>query len=84
MRQFQTETLPVTCPAWIYNNRNLVERLWGRLRERRAVATRYEKTGASFLGVLCLAAALDWIKPQQALETFCERAEPWFWRACGA
>jgi transposase len=28
----------------IYNNRNVVERLWARLKEWRAVATRYEKT----------------------------------------
>ena len=28
----------------------------------RAVATRHEKTARSFLGVLCLAAAADWIK----------------------
>ena len=53
---------PVACPAWIYNNRNLVERLWARLKEWRAVATRYEKTATSFMGVLCLAAALDCIK----------------------
>jgi len=49
-------------PAWAYNNRNRVERLWVRLKEWRAVATRYEKTAASFMGVLCLAAALDWIR----------------------
>ena len=54
---------PVACPAWAYANRNRVERLWGRLKEWRAVATRYEKTAASFLGVLCLAATADWIKP---------------------
>ena len=53
---------PVACPAWAYNNRNMVERLWARLKEWRAVATRYEKTAASFMGVLCLAAALDWIR----------------------
>ena len=29
---------------WIYANRNRVERLWSRLKEWRAVATRYEKT----------------------------------------
>jgi transposase len=52
----------VACPAWIYNNRNRVERLWARLKEWRAVATRYEKTARSFLGVLCLAAACDWIR----------------------
>jgi transposase len=53
----------VACPAWIYHNRNRVERLWGRLKEWRAVATRYEKTARSFLGVLCLAATADWLKP---------------------
>ncbi len=53
---------PVACPDWIYNNRNRVERLWGRLKEWRAVATRYEKTAASFLGVLHLAAVMDWIR----------------------
>jgi transposase len=52
----------VACPAWIYANRNRVERLWARLKEWRAVATRYEKTKASFLGVLCLAATTDWLK----------------------
>ena len=53
---------PVACPAWVYTNRNRVERLWGRLKEWRAVATRYEKTARSFMGVLCLAATLDWLK----------------------
>ena len=53
---------PVAGPAWIYNNRNLVERLWARLKEWRAVATRYEKTAVSFMGVLCLAATADWLK----------------------
>ena len=53
---------PVACPDYIYNNRNLVERLWARLKEWRAVATRYEKTACSFMGVLCMAAALDWIR----------------------
>ena len=42
----------VACPPWIYHNRNLVERLWNRLKEWRAVATRYEKTARSFMGVL--------------------------------
>ena len=52
----------VACPPWIYNNRERVERLWGRLKEWRAVATRYEKTACCFMGVLCMAAAIDWIK----------------------
>jgi transposase len=50
------------CPAWIYANRNLVERCWNRLKEWRAVATRYEKTARAFMGVLCIAATMDWLK----------------------
>jgi transposase len=60
---------PVACPDWIYNNRNVVERLWARLKEWRAVATRYEKTARSFVGVLCLATAIDWIRRSQAVDT---------------
>ncbi len=52
----------VACPDWIYVNRSRVERLWARLKEWRAVATRYEKTARCFMGVLCLAAAIDWIR----------------------
>jgi transposase len=58
----QRHEAPVACPSWIYTNRNRVDRLWARLKEWRAVATRYEKTKASFLGVLCLAATLDRLK----------------------
>jgi transposase len=50
------------CPDWIYTNCNQVERLWARLKEWRAIATRYEKTAASFMGVLSLAATIDWLK----------------------
>ncbi len=50
---------PFACPDWIYNNRNWLVRLWARLKEWRAVATRYEKTATSFLGVLSLGAAIE-------------------------
>ena len=53
---------PVACPSWIYHNRHMVENLWARLKEWRAVATRYEKTARCFMGVLCLAAMADWLK----------------------
>ena len=53
---------PVPCPAWACNNRNRVERLRGRLKEWRAVATRYDKTARSFMGVLCLAASMHWLR----------------------
>lgn len=45
-----------------YARRHRVENLWARLKEWRAVATRYDKTGSSYLGTLHLAAALDWLR----------------------
>lgn len=44
-----------------YRRRHRAENLWARLKEWRAVATRYDKTAASFLGTLHLAAACDWL-----------------------
>ena len=58
----QRNEAPVARPPWIYHNRNRVERLCSRLKEWRAVATRYEKTAHSFMGVLCMAATMDWVK----------------------
>jgi transposase len=53
---------PVRCPDRIYANRHRVEQPWARLKEWRAVATRYEKTATTLMGVLCLAATCDWLK----------------------
>jgi transposase len=53
---------PAACPAQIYNNRNVVERFWAGMKERRAIATRHEKTANSSMGVPCLAAIHDWLK----------------------
>jgi transposase len=44
-----------------YRRRHKVENLWARLKEWRAVATRYEKTAASYLGDLHLAGAFEWL-----------------------
>ena len=53
---------PAKAPAFV-SCVQIIERLWARLKECLAIATRYEKTASSFMGVLCLAATLDWIKP---------------------
>ena len=53
---------PEPCPAFIYRHRNLIERCWARLKERRAIATRYDKAAISFAAGIALPASLDWIK----------------------
>ena len=45
-----------------YAARNKTERLFGRLKEARGLATRYDKTAASFLALAHLLAALDWLR----------------------
>ena len=57
----QRHEAPVACPDWIHIHRNKIERLWAKLKKWRAIATRYEKTACSFMGVVCLKAALHWI-----------------------
>lgn len=58
---------PVACPDWTYANSRMVEDLWGRLKDWRAFASRYEKTARSILSVLCITATADWIKSQRSL-----------------
>ena len=52
---------PAPCDFRRYRDRNHVERLFNRLKQSRRIATRYDKTAASFLGFLCLAAAKLWL-----------------------
>ncbi|RTQ50943.1 IS5/IS1182 family transposase, partial [Hymenobacter gummosus] len=48
--------------ANLYADRNKVERFFGRLKEARGLATRYEKTASSFWALAHLLAALDWMR----------------------
>jgi transposase len=42
----------------LYQDRNLVERFWNRMKHHRRVATRYEKTARNFLGFVQVAAIM--------------------------
>ena len=43
-----------------YKTRNVIERSIGRIKDFRAIATRYDKTARNFLAGICLAAAIIW------------------------
>ena len=45
---------------FLYRNRNAIERMFGRLKDFRRIATRYDKRGDNFLSAVLLAAALTW------------------------
>ena len=44
-----------------YRKRNVVERLVGRLKQFRRIATRYEKRAVNYLGMLTIAAIFLWL-----------------------
>ncbi len=46
----------------LYKTRNGIERHFGFLKQNRRIATRYDKTAASFFAFLCLAAIKIWLK----------------------
>lgn len=43
-----------------YRKRNLIERMFARLKDFRRIATRYDKLGRNFLAGVLLAAAITW------------------------
>ena len=45
----------------IYRRRNVVERCFGRLKQYRAIATRYDKTAQSYQSMIDLATLLMWL-----------------------
>ena len=53
---------PIRYNKKLYKTRNGIERHFGFLKQNRRIATRYDKTTASFFAFLCLAAIKIWIK----------------------
>jgi transposase len=45
----------------LYKARHLIENFFARLKQYRAIATRYDKRAAHFLGAIHLAAAVIWL-----------------------
>jgi transposase len=53
---------PLPLDRELYRLRNRIERIVNRLKQFRAVATRYEKTAASYLAFVQLAASRLWLR----------------------
>ena len=45
----------------VYEQRHHVENFFQRIKRCRRIATRYEKLAATYLGMVCFAAALTWL-----------------------
>jgi transposase len=53
---------PAAHDATIYRLRNRIERLIGRLKQNRRIATRYDKTAENYLAFVYLAASRVWLR----------------------
>ena len=52
----------------LYKARHLIENFFAKLKQFRAIATRYDKTARNFLGAIHLAAAAIWLNGRHALD----------------
>ena len=50
------------CDWWLYKERHLVEVFFNKIKAFRRIATRYDKYACTYLGFVCLACILIWIK----------------------
>ena len=56
-----TRRHPVAFDRDLYKQRNLIERMFNKLKNWRRVATRYDKTASSFLAFVSLVSAKLWL-----------------------
>lgn len=45
---------------FLYRHRNAIERMFGRLKDFRRIATRYDRSATNFLAAICLAATISY------------------------
>src|SRR3954454_7628280 len=57
----KTRTIPRAFDKDLYKARHLIENFFAKLKQFRAIATRYDKTARCFLAGIHLAAALIWL-----------------------
>ena len=50
--------VPVEYDIKLYKQRNLVERMFGRLKDWRRIATRYDRCAHTFMSAICIAATV--------------------------
>ncbi len=50
---------PIGYDTELYKSRNLIERLFGRLKDWRRIATRYDRCAHTFFSAICIAATVS-------------------------
>ena len=57
----RTRTVQRDYDRHLYKARHLIENFFARLKQYRAIATRYDKTARNFLGAIHLVASMVWL-----------------------
>ncbi len=52
---------PIPYDKELYKARHLIENFFAKLKQYRAIATRYDKTSQSFLGAVYMVASIIWL-----------------------
>ena len=65
---------PITYDTKTYKQRNLVERMFGRLKDWRRIATRHDRCAHTFMSAICIAPTVIFCLP--ALSPAAKRANP--------
>ena len=56
----RSRKIPIPHDAEAYRDRNLIERAFGRLKDWRRIATRYDKLAVNFASAVAIAAIIIW------------------------
>ena len=56
-----SRTEPRKYDKHLYKDRHLIENFFAKLKQYRAIATRYDKTAVNFLGSIYLASSIVWL-----------------------
>ena len=67
VRPLSTRKSPFAFSAWVYRQRNAVERFFNKLKHSRAVATRYDKRDDNFLASIQLASIRIWLRTYESV-----------------
>ena len=54
----KSRRVAIACDRYLYRCRHLIENFFAKLKQYRAIATRYDKTASSFLGAIHLSSSI--------------------------
>ncbi len=57
---------PICLSSWLYQSRDLVERIFNKIKQYRRIANRHDRLAASYLAFIKLASIRPWIRAHES------------------